>query len=154
MKPMMSEREITIISLLLEPWYDVFEWGSGGSTVFFSSLVKSWVSYEHDPEWIKKVQKEMVGNTRVVLVKEKKHYINPEGRYDFILIDGLHRKECLHKAMTMLKPGGSILLHDSERLEYKDWVNDFPNLCLVKGEIPEDKTHYKHRGLRLYENDS
>lgn len=151
---MMSETEISLISERLKPYMSCFEWGSGGSTLTFSKLVKNWISYEHDPEWIKKVHAEMLGNTRVVLVKEKKYYINPEGRYDFILIDGLNRKECLHKAMSMLNPGGFILLHDSERLEYKNWINDFPSILLVRGEIPEDKTHYKHRGLRLYENNS
>lgn len=150
----MSETEISLISERLKPYMSCFEWGSGGSTSYFSKLVRSWLSYEHDPEWIKKMSGELLGNTRVVLVKDKKNYTEPIGKYDFILIDGLYRKECLHKAMEMLNPGGFILLHDSERLEYKDWINDFPSILLFKGELPEDKTHYKHRGLRLYENNS
>lgn len=34
----------------------VFEWGSGASTVFFPGKVKSLVSIEHDLEWFKKVK--------------------------------------------------------------------------------------------------
>lgn len=34
---------------------DVFEWGSGGSTLFFSRAARHIVSIEHDPQWARKV---------------------------------------------------------------------------------------------------
>jgi hypothetical protein len=40
----------------------VFEWGSGGSTIYISKRVKRLISVEHDPEWYNKVQKAIKDN--------------------------------------------------------------------------------------------
>lgn len=40
----------------------VFEWGSGGSTLYISKKVKEIVSVEHDSEWYKKVSKILAVN--------------------------------------------------------------------------------------------
>ncbi len=40
-----------------------------------------------------------------------------------IIIDGLHRNECLIEAYEKLSEGGVIILDDSERAEYKQGIN-------------------------------
>jgi FkbM family methyltransferase len=43
----------------------VFEYGCGGSTLFFADRVGELFSVEHDPDWLTRVQKEMHGRTDV-----------------------------------------------------------------------------------------
>jgi hypothetical protein len=53
----------------------VFEYGAGGSTLFFSSRVKSVVSVEHDPAWYRNVTTEIdklhINNCEIKLVEPK-----------------------------------------------------------------------------------
>jgi len=156
MKPMMSDKEIEIIEGLLKPEFDCFEYGAGFSTLYFSKLVKSWESHEHDIKWFDIVKTSIKDNTIVHLIpkEQKQNYVKLKREYDFILVDGLYRKECLHEAIKHLKPNGKVIVHDACRLEYKDWINDFPNLILIEGEIldPNDKNYYLHRGIRIYDS--
>lgn len=36
-----------------------FEWGSGGSTLYFSRRIKNLISIEHDPQWYERVSSEL-----------------------------------------------------------------------------------------------
>lgn len=45
----------------LQPDMSVFEYGSGGSTLFFAKRVKKLVSVEHDKYWYEKVSKRLSG---------------------------------------------------------------------------------------------
>ena len=51
LQPMMTNACIEFIADLLQPDDTVFEYGSGGSTTVFSSLVKKYISVEHTLEW-------------------------------------------------------------------------------------------------------
>ena len=62
MMPMMSKTERDTISKYLKPNWKMLEWGSGGSTIYFSSLVEKYYSIEHDPAWYEKVKKELTQN--------------------------------------------------------------------------------------------
>jgi hypothetical protein len=42
---------IDYLKHLVKPGFHVFEYGSGGSTLFFASRVRKLVSVEHDPAW-------------------------------------------------------------------------------------------------------
>lgn len=57
--PWMTFPAISQIRSFLEPSMSVFEYGSGGSTVFFASRVREIVSIEHDKSWYQKLQKEL-----------------------------------------------------------------------------------------------
>ena len=78
-RPMMNDREIQIIEGLLSPAFSCFEWGSGGSTLYFPKFVKSWVSFEHDPNYYNEVKK----FTKVVEELE----VKPWGLKDFRIED-------------------------------------------------------------------
>ncbi len=105
-KPMMNNVEIKIIEGLLKPDFECFEWGCGGSTLYYPKFVKSWVSYEHDPEYYNEVKKKKPANVELHLVSLE-NYTKIQGIYDFILIDGANRGECLHEAVKHIKPGGN-----------------------------------------------
>ena len=51
----------------------VFEWGSGGSTVFLAKECKELTSIEHDPNWFEQVQtiinEQDIGNSRLLQLK-------------------------------------------------------------------------------------
>ena len=49
--PWMLDKAIEFIDGILKKEFDVFEWGSGGSTLYFSKRVKSVVSVENDQDW-------------------------------------------------------------------------------------------------------
>jgi len=57
--PWMTFPAISQIRDFLEPSMRVFEYGSGGSTVFFANRVKEVISVEHDKEWYQKLQEEL-----------------------------------------------------------------------------------------------
>ena len=70
----------------------VFEWGSGGSTLFFAPRCKQVISVEHDKEW-SKILKEKLQNLEInnVILKEISGEridnfinLNPENAADFI----------------------------------------------------------------------
>lgn len=42
--------------------------------------------------------------------------------YDFILVDGRARTFCLAEGWRLLRPGGTMLLHDAQRKEYHEAV--------------------------------
>ena len=55
--PWMSRDEIGMIEGYLKPSFKMLEYGSGGSTLYFSRLVKEYYSVEHDVEWYEKITK-------------------------------------------------------------------------------------------------
>lgn len=161
-KAMMSDREIEIIKGLLKPNFDCLEFGAGYSSVYFSQFVKSWYSIEHDWDWYFKVA-EMIdlNNTKTKLIHSSEFYYLASAigfsaqynqKFDFILIDGILRKECLMIAMPLLKPNGIILLHDAGRFEYNDWINELNGEMLCDGEMPdpEHEGYYLIRGLKAF----
>jgi hypothetical protein len=53
--PWVTFGSIDELSRLVRPGFRIFEYGSGGSTVFFSRRAGQVYSVEHDPEWFAKV---------------------------------------------------------------------------------------------------
>lgn len=44
-------------------------------------------------------------------------------QFDFVLVDGRARRFCLEAGFRLLRPGGVIVLHDAQRVEYHDAVH-------------------------------
>ncbi len=57
----------------------VFEYGSGGSTIFFSNRVKKVISIEHDKSWykvvLKKIKKENLTNCKIFLYEPQLNFL-------------------------------------------------------------------------------
>jgi len=82
-----SEKHIPWVVYEAREWLDgylqknmtVFEWGSGGSTFYFSKKVKSVASVEHSPEWYERVRismrHERVENCDYFLIPPQKSII-------------------------------------------------------------------------------
>ena len=117
----------------------VFEWGSGGSTVFLSGLCQKVVSVENDEKWLKWVldalDKKSIQNVSVLLRETKlasesqfqnSDYLNAlSEKFDFIVVDGEDsfgpemtwsaREICFKRAEEWINPKGFILVDDSWR---------------------------------------
>ena len=138
------------------------EWGSGFSTVYFPYLLGkdfSWTSIEHNQQWYD-IIREANKDSRVQIVHIKpdrenysdkdgtyedfKSYIEyPEGKFDFIFIDGRARKDCVKKSYELITDNGLVVLHDANRLHYHE------HLDLFKHQVLFDDHHTKYGGIWL-----
>jgi len=75
-RPWLTYRAAKWLDSYLKPGMRVFEYGSGGSTVFFAQRVKRVVSVEHSPEWYKMVKntfnKLKISNVEYILKEPEK----------------------------------------------------------------------------------
>ena len=160
MKPLMTQHEIRHIKKLLlslgakNSKVRVLEWGSGGSTVYFTQFLKRqnipylWRSVEYNKGWYEKVQQELSGdkNTRLALfdvgnrslrqrnipMEEYIKYPSTLGEaFDLIIVDGRKRRRCLLEADKILSPDGVVLLHDAQRKHYQCAFSVYRNHTFV-----------------------
>lgn len=124
----------------------VFEYGSGGSTLFLARLGARVVSVEHDKKWsdIVRQRLESEGFDQVdyrSIPPEKSdvpgynspvrgfegmsfqkyvHTIDafPDGHFDIVIVDGRARNDCVRVALPKVRKGGYLLLDNSERDRY------------------------------------
>jgi hypothetical protein len=103
---------------------DVFEFGSGNSSLYWSSRSKSVVSVEDNKDWFETVYKNKRINHSLFYCAEESEYVSvliKQGRkFDIIIIDGNHRLKCTSEAIKMLNPDGLIVLDNSDRILEKE----------------------------------
>jgi len=153
--PFMAEREYHYIRDLInkEKYETALEWGAGSSTIWFPNqcpTIKAWIAIEHNDKYIEYLKDRVKKPTvQLCLNPTKEGYLDIIGHYDFILIDGLYRDECLAKAFNRLNPDGTIILHDSGRKSYYEWYKDYPHEIIFEGEgwLGDG---WDHRGLTSF----
>ncbi len=149
MRPWMKVREIDIIKEILKTHKPMkcLEWGAGYSTLYYPKYLgpnAEWISIEHEKDWFLNINKMNTrGNVRIHHVAPNRYpwtdplgdgayadltdYIEfPEklGRFDFILVDGRARVECIKKGSELLSDHGIVILHDANRKNYEEpWKN-------------------------------
>lgn len=143
----------------------VFEYGSGGSTIFFARRVLKVFSVEHNPAWYRVIrnilQKRNVSNCKYLLMEPQSvpvcisdatdpySYASQEYAsmsfeayvksidaclnkcFDLVFIDGRARPSCILHARNKVKPGGFIILDNSERDYYslgKELLSDWERM--------------------------
>lgn len=125
--------------------FNVFEWGSGASTIWLSRRVKSVVSVEHDVDWSATMISELDSRelTNVSLCSIPPQFsqlpkvssgksgfanldfsdyvesISDFGKFDLIVIDGRARVNCWEQACKHLEAGGLIVLDNYNRSRYQ-----------------------------------
>lgn len=157
-KPMMSEQEIQHIDALLVNHKPerCLEWGSGNSTAHFPrhKFIKSWLAIEHDGNILDELESKLSDKVQTIWILPSHSYADCVQRshikYDFILIDGLDRQKCLENALKVVSKDGLILLHDSGRAEYQDFIKQYKGEMLIQGEILEKDGGFAHRGLAVF----
>ena len=96
----------------------VFEYGSGNSTLFWSSRCKRVIAVEDDPKWYNAIKPRLPANVEYLLAEDKTAYLNAIAEYaepfDIIIIDGSHRLDCTNQAIGHLSPTGFYILDNSD----------------------------------------
>lgn len=133
--PWFSYAAIDFLDGFVRPSMSVCEYGSGGSTLFFSQRAKSVLSIEDNAKWYelvsRRLQEKAVSNVTLKLHPfdfknplgfERSDYLNamPEQKFDIIVVDGSEewtqvRPVCFQKAEEHVKEGGIIVVDDSWR---------------------------------------
>jgi Methyltransferase domain len=127
--PLLSYPTIDWLDGVLQPEDRVFEYGMGGSTVWFAGRVAHVTSVDHNPEWVRSLR--LPGNVtaRVALTRAdlltadaNDPYVcaidEGDKRYDVVLIDGMARLSCVPAAHRALTPTGLIIFDNSEKPTY------------------------------------
>lgn len=103
---------------------DVFEFGSGNSSLYWAGRARSVCSVEDNQEWFEVVSKRMRINQKVMHRADEYGYVKSlpdQGRlFEIIIIDGNWRKGCVVESIKCLKDGGMIVLDNSDRMIEKE----------------------------------
>ena len=155
--PWMNYSSILFLESIIRPGFNVFEFGSGGSSVFFLRKKVNLISVEHVKEWVDKLNEcvslKLRKNWKLISVQEKimgdfpeRDYVNPlddleNNSQDLISVDGRNRVCCVKRAVIKVKPGGYLLLDNSDREQYEEahhymkamnWeIFNFSGLCFA-----------------------
>jgi hypothetical protein len=126
--PWLTYSFIDFITERLSKEFNVFEFGSGNSTLFFARKVKDVTSVEHNIEWYNKLKSKIPDNSKLILSisDRSEDYIaglkQSDKKFDLIIIDGIHRVDCCLSASNYLTDKGVIILDDSERELYSEGI--------------------------------
>jgi predicted O-methyltransferase YrrM len=140
----MAPKAIEFLDKVIESQFQILEWGSGGSTAWFAKRAKLVTSVESNREWFERVSHNLKSNHihnvdyRLIEVDEtlneeqslKKGQIPPyvsivhaypENHFDMVIVDGAHRNICIHQAPKYIKPGGYLVLDNSNWMSHEKW---------------------------------
>jgi hypothetical protein len=116
----------------------MFEWGCGGSTLYYSKYVTLYRSIEHEIGWYNKVCCQTPFNVELYHVEmsnDYQQYIDAidqfEDTYDAILVDGRQRVKCVEKCTKYVNKNGFIFVHDYFKRPKYHSIQNIPNLILI-----------------------
>jgi predicted O-methyltransferase YrrM len=113
---------IDFIQTRLNKDMEVFEYGSGYSTIWWAKFVKKVISCEHDKEWIEKL-KPFSNNVEILFKDIEDEYENFildfKEYFDVIIIDGVKRDICSKNCLLALKSSGVIIHDDTDNQIYE-----------------------------------
>jgi hypothetical protein len=135
--PWISFAAIGFLNNWLKESMEIFEWGAGGSTLFFASRTKNVLSIESDVTWYKDVRQALAtsGYNNVDLrllplsneadVFDRSAYLRAikEKKWDLVMVDGVlgygsggdfgsYRRRCFQLAEEHILSGGIIVVDD------------------------------------------
>ncbi len=141
--PWMTYGAIEFLNQFLHHNHRIFEFGLGSSTLFFAKRVKSVISLETNPEWAwmvnEKLAEQNSQNVEITLMENgiilPQYETFPksfEEKFDLIIVDSIKRFECSKNSVDALKPGGVVILDDSERKHYQKIFDFFADRNFLK----------------------
>ncbi len=127
--PWMNFSIVRLLEERLTHDLNLFEYGSGYSTYFYASKVRSVTSIEYDEKWFSVVKSQAPENVKLIF-KEKdidgdycRVIKSTEEQYDVVIVDGRDRVNCIMQSISALSSRGVILLDDSQRDSYQDGID-------------------------------
>lgn len=101
---------------------EIFEYGSGTSTLFYSKRTKQVCTLEYRKEWFDYIRVFNLPNVDLRLCENLELYPsaieNFAREFDVIVVDSEKRVECIKSSIHFLKKDGVIILDNSERKSY------------------------------------
>jgi predicted O-methyltransferase YrrM len=112
----------------IQPEFQIFEYGSGNSTLWWSRRVRRVVSCEHDRDWFESMKPLLPANVEYICrpvddgsyaaaIRER------DQQFDIVVIDGSDREGCARHAVNGLSPGGVVIWDNSDRTEYAGGID-------------------------------
>ena len=126
--PWMNYAIIHFLKKSLNKNINLFEYGSGYSTLFYANLVKTVTSVEYDKIWMERIKKTLPENAKITYQQKDKdgrycRTVNiTNQKYDVVIIDGRDRINCIKQSIESLSEFGVIILDDSQRERYKEGI--------------------------------
>lgn len=113
---------IDFINARLPDTANVFEYGSGSSTIWYAKRAESIVAVEDNEQWYEQVDTRLPPNAEVVFRQEDMYpkAINNFGTFELIVIDGSNRNQCATEALPRLTADGVVIWDDSYNDAWSD----------------------------------
>jgi len=152
-KPLMTEAEIKCIESYLKPEHIVFEYGSGGSTLYFPKFVSKYCTVEHQIHWYRLIRRKIVKSEHLKNKVDMRYipqneyfdysikkpdrqwfetYIESIGdfgieKFDIILIDGENRTRgfCAEEVLKYIDKNSIVFIHDYYNRDNLHHVEDY-----------------------------
>jgi hypothetical protein len=127
--PWMNYSMITFLKERLKTDFQLFEFGSGYSTLFYAKLVQEVTSVEHDQTWHLHIKEMISENVELIYTEEDTdglycRVVSASGKkFDVIVVDGVDRVNCIKQSIDSLTDRGVLILDDSQRKGYVDGIN-------------------------------
>lgn len=119
----------------------VFEYGGGGSTLWLHDHSARITVVEHDPQWVAQLRTALPAAATIVerdvdtigsITSQAEDgffdsYVaaidsEPDESLDLVIVDGRARVDCVKRAAAKVRPGGLLILDDSQRARYQPAV--------------------------------
>ena len=128
---------VDYLARYLQPSHHVFEWGGGGSTLFFLKKGCRVTTVESDPEWVRQLQDRVRAQSpdarsrwdlRFVPVKgngdpsigEYVRQVSTGAPWDVVMVDGWSRMNCLLAGRDDVKAGGVLVIDNANQKQFAD----------------------------------
>lgn len=115
---------------------NVFEYGSGNSSLFWAKHARKVTCVEHNPVWAEEVREWNISNLNVITSENKDDYVKmplaAEERFNLVVIDGRFRAECAAITASLLDDEGMIIFDNA------DWYPDACELIRAQGWLQID----------------
>lgn len=143
-EPWISQEAVRFCETCLTKDQIGLEWGSGRSTAWFGTRLKSLLSIEYDRGWhsnvVTRLQKKGIKNVECRYVPVE-HALNEptlphyekipsyvsvaeefeNNSLDFVVVDGHYRQACILAVLKKIKPGGWLLVDNTNWLPLAEW---------------------------------
>ena len=128
--PWLTPDAIKFLSNWIRTTDSILEFGSGRSTIWFSNKCNKIISVEHSSKFYNTLKSIISGkginNIDLFFVPfaqdESSHIsrysnppLDPNQKFDVVLVDGLYRDSTALRSIELLKPGGILIIDDCHR---------------------------------------
>ena len=105
--------------------YEIIEYGSGNSTIWFAERAKRIVSIEHDLDFYTRTKPKLETFNQVTYIHKglksgySEEILKYRAVFDIVVIDGRERINCTENCLVALKENGVVIWDNSDREKYQ-----------------------------------